>query len=100
MRVEEHDRLETRELGVVHLDGFEGGDELVHDTDADVAHHGVLRLRHPDPGPLADVAGDDHVVAEQQDVVEVHGPPGQPQQQVLASVGPQQRNLATRIISI
>ena len=72
MRVKEDNCLEAGELGVVHLDGFEWGHELVHDPHPDVPDHSVLGLRHPEPAPLPDVAGDDHVVAEEQDVVQVH----------------------------
>ena len=43
--------------------------------------------------PLADVPRDDHVVAQQQDPVQVHRAPRHTQQQVLARVRPQQRHL-------
>ena len=46
--------------------------------------------------PLADVPWDDHVVAQQQDPVQVHRPPRHPQQQVLARVRPQQRHLQSK----
>ena len=43
--------------------------------------------------PLPDVPRDDHVVAQQKDPVEVHGPPGHPEQQVLSGVGAEQGHL-------
>ena len=46
--------------------------------------------------PLADVPRDDHVVAQQQDPVQVHRAPRHPQQQVLARVRPQQRHLQSK----
>ena len=69
MGVKENNRLEAGKLGVVHLDGFEWRHELVHDPDPDVSDHCVLGLCHPEATPLADVAGDDHVVSQEQDVV-------------------------------
>lgn len=40
--------------------------------------------------PTWTVLGDDAVVAQQEDVLQVHGPPREAQEQVLAGVGPQQ----------
>ena len=39
------------------------------------------------------VLGYDHVIAQQEDIPDLERPPGHPQQQVLASVGPEQRHL-------
>ena len=72
MGVKEDNCLEAGKLGVVHLDGFEWRHQLVHDSDPDVPDHRVLGLRHPEAAPLADVTGDDHVVTQEQDVVQIH----------------------------
>ena len=94
--VEEDDRLETGELRVVHVDLLERVDQLVHDPDADIPDNSVLMLRHPVSIPLPDITGYDHVIPEEEDVVEVDGPPGKAEEEMLPSVSSQQRHLVVQ----
>ncbi len=58
----------------------------------------ISHLLLGDPGgtPVPGVPGDDHVVTEEEDAVEVDGAAGEAKEQVLPRVGPQQRHLVVQ----
>ena len=93
MRVKEDNCLQTGKLRVVHLDLFEWRHQLVHDPDTDVSDNCVLRLRHPKSTPLTDISGYDHVIAEQENIIQIHGSSGQTQKQMFSRMGAEQSNL-------
>ena len=43
--------------------------------------------------PLPGIPRDDHVVPQEQDAVQVHGPPGDPEEQVFPGVGAEESYL-------
>ena len=81
-RIEEDDGLETGELGVVDLHVPERADQLLQDPVGDACDVGLLA-----------VAGDDVVVAQQEDVLQGQGAAGQSEEQVLTRVGSEEGHL-------
>ena len=53
-----------------------------------------LGLRAHVDSPVSDVPRNDHVIAKKEDVLQIHRPPGQPQEKMFTSVSSQQGNLA------